>query len=370
MTAPQGRASRRAFLLSTLAAGRLVAEGTKGEVHPSDARRYSDPTTELEVFRLTDPAYSSLLPAYYNRALTRNSNTLLFSSDRGDGPQAFRMDLKSGETRQLTQAQDLDADSLTWTPDNRSFSYFAGPSLFISSASTLRERELYRVPEGWQRCAGMTVGLDGTHATFAEQKGSGSRVRMVSLSQGAARTVCESPFAASHPLPCPGRAQILYRESDQALWLTNSDGNQNRRLKTADGRVGPANWAPDGKSLLYLNLPDDPKQLNSIREITPDANTDKMVAKTSQFTHFGFNKDTSVFVGASRNTASPTVLLLLRVTRREMTLCEHKASRPEMVAPIFSPDSQTIYFESDRHGKPAIYQVRVEKLVEKTESEG
>jgi oligogalacturonide lyase len=72
-------------------------------------------------------------------------------------------------------------------------------------------------------------------------------------------------------------------------------------------------------------------------------------------------------VGASRNAASPTILILLRGTRRELTLCEHKASHPETVAPVFAPDSQRIYFQSDRDGKPAIYCVHVEKLVEKTE---
>jgi len=72
-------------------------------------------------------------------------------------------------------------------------------------------------------------------------------------------------------------------------------------------------------------------------------------------------------VGASRNAASPTVLLLLRLTRRELTVCEHKASRPEMVAPRFAPDSQRLYFESDRDGKPAIYCVHVERFVEKTD---
>jgi len=51
-------------------------------------------------------------------------------------------------------------------------------------------------------------------------------------------------------------------------------------------------------------------------------------------------------------------------------LCEHKASRPEQTCPIFSPDSQRIYFQSDREGKPALYCVHVEKLVEKTEVEG
>jgi len=38
---------------------------------------------------------------------------------------------------------------------------------------------------------------------------------------------------------------------------------------------------------------------------------------------------------------------MLRSVRRELTLCEHRASRP------------------DRHGKPAIYSLHVERLVER-----
>jgi oligogalacturonide lyase len=35
---------------------------------------------------------------------------------------------------------------------------------------------------------------------------------------------------------------------------------------------------------------------------------------------------------------------------------------------LFSPDSQKIHFQSDRDGKPAIYGMGVERLVEKTEA--
>ncbi|MBZ5620392.1 MAG: oligogalacturonate lyase family protein [Acidobacteriia bacterium] len=363
------RISRRSLLVSGLAATRLLAVGAKGNAFPSDWRKYPDPATELEVLRLTDPEHSSTLPAYYNRAIARNSGFLLFSSDRSGSTQAFRMDLKAGATRQLTEAENLDGSSLTLTPDNRSFCYLAGRSLYLINLSTLRERELYQIPEGWERCSGMTVGPDGTHATFAERQGEGSRLRMVSLVQGLARTVMEAPFAIADPIPRPMRAQVLYRQGDEALWLVNLDGKQSHPLKVAEGRIGPANWAPDGKTVLYLNFPEDPKQLNAVREQTPDTNTDRLVAKTSQFVHFGFNRDTTVFVGASRNTASPHILILLRLTHREFTLCEHKASHPETVAPMFSPDSQRIYFQSDRHGKPAIYCMHVEKLVEKTETD-
>jgi oligogalacturonide lyase len=361
--------SRRSFLVSTLGA-RLLAQSTRGATFPGATRRYADPMTEFDVFLLTDPAHTSLMPAYYNRTIARNSGALLFSSDRAGSMQAYRMDLKNAQTRQLTETEDLDPASLTFTPDNRSFCYFAGRSLAIASFTNLRDRKLYEIAEGWERCPGMAVGPDGTHATFAERKGDASRLRMVTLSQGTARTVVEAPFVMSDPIPRPMRAQILYRRGEEGLWLVNSDGVQNRQLKLAPGRVGPANWSPDGKTVLYLNFPDDPAQLNTIREQTPDTNTDKLVAKTSQFAHFGFNHDTSVFVGASRNVSSPALLLLLRVTRREFTLAEHKSSNPALVVPRFSPDSQRVYFQTDRHGKPAIYDMHVEKLVEKTDLEG
>ena len=379
------RISRR-LILSGLAASRLAAASVKGAAFPADWKRFADPSTELEVYRLTDPAYSSTLPAYYNRAISRNSGWMAFCCDREGSPQAFRMDLKTGETRQLTEIEGLDSASLTLTADNGTLCYFAGRSLYATNLAALRERPLYEVPEGWERTPGMSVGPGGTDALFIERQGQRWRLRAAPLARAAARTIVEAPFAISDPVARPLRAQILYRQGNawttyspssadfgpdaNGLWLVNSDGKQSRRLKLAAGGLGPANWAPDGKTVLYLNLPADARQLNAIRECAPDANTDAMVVKTSQFIHFGFNHDTSVFVGASRNAASPAVLLELRITGSELVLCEHKASRPETVAPMFSPDAQRVYFQSDHAGKTAIYCIHVERLVEKIEAEG
>jgi oligogalacturonide lyase len=232
-----------------------------------------------------------------------------------------------------------------------------------------RARAIYRVPDDWERCPGLTVGPDGTHATFAERQGEKSRLQMVPLLQGPPRTVIETPFVMSDPIPRPLRAQILFRQGDQALWLVNSDGTQKRQLKLAAGKVGPANWATDGKSLLYLNFPSDPMQITTIRECVPDTNGESLVAKTSQYAHFGFNLPATAFVGACRSIPSPTILIMLRSTRRELTLCEHKASHPEMTAPRFSPDTQRLYFQSDRDGKPAIYSAHLERFLDKTDIE-
>jgi oligogalacturonide lyase len=178
--------------------------------------------------------------------------------------------------------------------------------------------------------------------------------------------VGECEAAISNPLMRPGREDILYREAAGALSVTSYDGRNRRTLPLAAGRTGPAYWAADGETVLYLNFPEAAGKLNAIRECSPEAGTERLVASTSQFASFSPNGDGSVFVGASASKASPHILLLLRVTRRELTLCEHRASDPARVSPIFSPDSQRIYFQSDRHGKPAIYTVSVERLVEKT----
>jgi oligogalacturonide lyase len=357
--------TRRGFLFTGLAAAGMGADGRKLPTFPSDAKRYPDPATEIDVYRLTSPAYSSTLPAYYGRAIGNNNGYLLFTCDRAGSPQVFRLDLKNGETRQLTEVEELDSSTVTLTPDNRAFCYCAGRSLWMATFG-LKERELYRVPDGWERGRGMTVGPDGTHATLIETRGGGSRMRMVSVVTGVARTVIESATEMADPLPRPYRAQVLYRSGDPGLWLVNQDGQQNRQLKLAAGTIGSAVWAADGRTLLYLLYPEDRTQLHAIREHTPDTNGDKLVAKTSQFAVFTANRDTSVFAGASENKGSPYVLLMLRATGNERTLSEHKATHPSEVCPIFSPDSQRLYFQSDREGKSVIYSMHIDKLVEKT----
>ncbi len=98
-------------------------------------KKYADPTTDLDVYRLTSPAHSSTLPAYYNRAITHNNASLIFCCDRSGSAQAHRFEVRTGETHELTEAQDLDGSSLTLTPDNRWLCYFAGRQLFLNAMS-------------------------------------------------------------------------------------------------------------------------------------------------------------------------------------------------------------------------------------------
>jgi len=316
--------------------------------------------------RLTDPAHQNWLPAYYNRAISHKSDFLIYASDRSGVIEAYRMDLKNGQSRTLTGAPDLVASSLTLGPDEREFAFLAGRSMFLSRLSGGHSREVYKLEEGFNAGNGFSLSEDGLFAALVVEKPGLRRLLLINMRTGAAQTLVESPDPISDPQPRPKRAGLLYRKGDE-LWVVNYDGAQNRKLRTAAGGVPAALWSADGRSVEYLNLPSERKQLNNIREFTPDTNEDQSVSSTSQFVTFNRNADTSVFVGASGSKASPYMLLLVRSVKRELTLCQHRASDPHLVTAFFSPNSQRVVFQSDRDGKMALYSIAVDRLVEETE---
>jgi oligogalacturonide lyase len=355
--------SRRWFLFS-LPAACLGQTSAKGRLFPSAIKRYADPATEFQIQRLTDPAHSTFLAGA--RSISRHG-FLICASDASGRYEAYRIDMKSGQQKQLTDAADLDPHSLSLLPDERGIVYLDGPALTVTNFSTLKTREIYRIPEGYERVSGIGLAEDGLYTALVEKKDSHYRLQLVNMAKGSAETLAEADEEISGPDPRPKRASVLYRRGG-SLWLANYDGKQNYRLRLCEGGLGPALWSPDGRSVFYLNYPPDSHKLHALREFVPDTNEDKAVADTSQFVGIGRNADATVFAGASGSKASPYVLLLVRTVKRELTLCEHRASNPGMVMPVFSPNSQRVFFVSDRHGKPAIYSIAVEKLVEETET--
>jgi oligogalacturonide lyase len=232
----------------------------------------------------------------------------------------------------------------------------------------MRGREVYRAAEGFNFGSGFSLSDDGLVSALVEEKRGLSRLRLIAMRTGAATTLVESSDPISDPQPRPKRAGVMYRNTD-ALWVVNYDGAQNRKLRTAPGGLGTGLWSADGRTIDYLSIPEDRKQLNGIREFTPDTNEDQFVSVTSQFAVFNRNSDTSVFVGASGSKASPYMLLLVRSVKRELPLCQHRASDPRQVTSFFSPNSQRVVFQSDRDGKMALYSIAVDRLVEATETE-
>src|SRR5688572_13762106 len=118
--------SRRAFVcaLPVIARAQIIA---------SEQKRYRDPATEFDLTRLTDPGLSSCyLPPPPRRAVSQRNNSLLYCSDRSGSVQAYRMDLKTGESRLVSSAANLDVSTVSMLPDDRNICYCDGDSIQIA----------------------------------------------------------------------------------------------------------------------------------------------------------------------------------------------------------------------------------------------
>ena len=357
--------SRRSFLAIAVLPSFLRA-AERGSILAPALVRYDDLATDLPVTRLTDPTVSSILPPASASPLSRHGNFLLYASDASGRYEAYRLDLKKGEARQVSEAGSLQPESLTLLSSENGFCYFDGDRLMNAGFSAVKATQAYKLSAGFEPAGDLHVSSDGLYVALIEKRGVTYRLKLVNLRTATAVTLAEGDEEMSDPITRPKRASVLYRRG-KGLYLANYDGKQNYRLRMAEGDVAQAMWSPDGRTVLYLNVPIGAGKLNAIREFVPDSNEDRAVADTTQFAAFGRNADASVFVGAGGSKVSPYILLLVRAVKRELTLCEHRASDPALVNPMFSPTSQQVFFNSDLHGKPAIYRMDVEKLVAATQ---
>jgi oligogalacturonide lyase len=319
---------------------------------------YLDPATENIVLRLTNPAYTSRSPASQNRHVSSRSPLLLFSNDRPGAMAPFTLDLKTAVLKQLAEPAELKTDTLMLGSADRACLFLDGQTLT-------------RVSLDHGKLTTLADGVEDFHAQ-------GVKDEIVVLRKGKLERIVGT---TSTPLAEGASSRGLISPDGSACCFTReqSDGQYSlhivpmaggRAVEAARGAITCPTWNPDSQAVLFLR---DGEQENfpvtELWEAPADGGGARVVSRTSRFATFSPNGNGTVFVGASRSQAQPHVMLSLRTVHREMTLCEHKSSRPELVRPVFSPNSQRIYFQSDRHGKPALYTLSVAQLVEPTQAE-
>ncbi|MFL6351852.1 MAG: TolB family protein [Bryobacteraceae bacterium] len=319
--------------------------------------RFFDPATETVVVRLTSPATSGLLPAASNRFVSSKRRFLIFSSDRTGKRTPFQVDLRTGRLRQLAETAGLAPLSLCMDQTERFLYFIDRGALKEVALANLRTRTLT------EDVSAFTAGRSSSEF-FVVRNG-----QLQQLAR-AASTLADNIGSSFGPLLRPGGAGCFFLRDvstdEREFWYAPLRDATSKPIVLAKGRVSNPIWSPDGRSLLFLREVQANVLLSEVHEVFPETGAEQRVAPTSQFAAFAPNGDASVFVGASRSKAQPNIVLLLRAVKRELTLCEHRASRPAAVSPVFSPDSRRVYFQSDHEGKSALYAVNVELLVEPT----
>ena len=275
-----------------------------------------------------------------------------------------QLDLRSGALRQLAQPKKLDPLSLCLDPREHFLFFLDGQSLHEVALSNLKQRT---ITEGITQ---FSIGASGADLVVVKD----GRVERVAA--GKATQVAENAITA---IARPGGSGCAFwrgkEGSDAEFWYVPFPPREGKPKLLASGSVANPVWGAGGESLFYLRemlIPagepgGEPIRTAEIHEVIPETGVDRRIAPTSQFAAFAPNANGTVFVGASRSKAQPTILLLLKATGREFTLCEHKASNAAAVSPVFSPNSQRVYFQSDREGQWTLYSVNTEKLIEPTD---
>jgi oligogalacturonide lyase len=300
--------------------------------------------------------HQSLVPLRENTFVSSREGFLVFSSDRTGAFAPFRANLKTGVLTQLAQTKDLQPRSLALDARERELWLIDGTDLRVVNLQNQRSRTL----------AGGVLDFSFNSKRSAVVIRRGDRLEKWTATGSTLLATGVSGRGIVNPA---GSGCVFSRQEtpgEREYWYTPFSSPKPNLV--AKGRISSVYWRPDSAALLFLRQIDHWGYVTSeLREAPVDGAPERVVSETSQYAVFAPNTDGSVFVGASKSKAQPNILLLLRNARREMVLCEHRASTPESVSPSFSPNSQRVYFQSDHEGKSAIYSVNVERLIEETD---
>lgn len=261
-------------LVSSTAQGG-AADGKKGKMYPSQRKSHKDAKSGRTVWQLTDTPGRTTQTLYFtNRHATLDSRWLVYASDRGSQAgkfNLFKMDLRSGESIQLTESGAVVAHTPDISRDGKEVFYVEhSNSLRSVDLESLKERELCRFDENVDGDHAISISADNKLLVWAPllerriKRGYEyadiavrSALILIRTDNGQQRRPVDGMSPLGHVAFSPTDPNlILYSihghwNQVQRPWLVKTDGTGHRKiLPVSQGEgVGHEFWGASGRTV-------------------------------------------------------------------------------------------------------------------------
>src|SRR4051794_16410144 len=268
-----------------------TATGKKGKAFGDERKKHQDSKSGATVWQLTDtPGKWTEVLYFTNRTATRDSRYLIYVSNRSSshglparlsgedggiqGIDLFKLDLRSGESVQLTEGGNVLKDSPEITYDGKEVYYIAKGNIIRSvNLDSLKEREIVKCDPEVHMGHALSVSPDGKtlagHQILEPKNHLGyrwapwasrDRLLAVALDSGEIRTLIDGNSPLGHLAICPSDPNLLLYSfhsniwQSQRAWLIGMDGAGARPIfpqRLGEG-CGHEIWGASGKTVYMV----------------------------------------------------------------------------------------------------------------------
>jgi oligogalacturonide lyase len=144
-----------------------MAKGDKGRF---TFKSYRDNETGRIVTKLTTDKFLNHHPYFYNKMITNDNRSLIFSSNRDGLRNLYKLDLISGETKQLTEGENISDFSPILTNDNKHLVFCRGERIILMDIVSLEEEVIYETPKGWVSGENPSISSDNRYLVLVRDR--------------------------------------------------------------------------------------------------------------------------------------------------------------------------------------------------------
>jgi Tol biopolymer transport system component len=355
--------------------------GKKGKTYPSQRKSHRDAKSGATVWQLTDTPGRTTQTLYYtNRHATHDSRWLLYASDRANDAEhfdLFKMDLKTGESVQLTDTGELVEHSPDISYDGKSVHYLSGHSIRVMDLESLKEREIAKLDETAHQTHATTITSDGKSLMLAPTFGKSVKVGyefadtavrsaliIFDTATGKQRRLIDGNALLGHIAFSPTDPNLVlysihYHWRDiQRPWLINADGTHNRPIflqRSGEG-VGHEHWGSTGKTVYATCYRG--RQPQGIWAAEIDGSGERCVLAGCNIAHSTTNPEEDRFVADDLYLDTSSLWMAKKGSSEPQALCKMAADWFKMKNGVydatrhhphehFLPNGQGVTFSSD-----------------------